>query len=228
MKSDTASILSQFDPIDQKYQELDSKKRYDDFSDIKSDDGSECLMLWLSCIDRIAGSESGYAKLARNGLDRQGRYWAPTIPETYGIVKALKRDVGSSYLTSLRELVHADLFSDFLETAEYFLGEGHKDPAAVMIGGVLEEHLRQLCRKNGIDTEAPDAKVPTKAVPKKADTLNADLAKASVYSKLELKQVTAWLDIRNNAAHSKYNAYNHAQVELFVQGVRDLVARFPA
>ena len=50
-----------------------------------------------------------------------------------------------------KELVHSDLFADMLEAAEYLLGEGYKDPAAVMAGGVLEQRLRELCRKHGVD-----------------------------------------------------------------------------
>ncbi len=37
--------------------------------------------------------------------------------------------------------------------AEYLLKEGYKDPAAVITGSTLEEHLRKLCIKNGIDIE---------------------------------------------------------------------------
>jgi len=34
--------------------------------------------------------------------------------------------------------------------------------------------------------------------------MNADLAKVKVYGILEQKNVTAWLDLRNRAAHGKY------------------------
>ena len=47
--------------------------------------------------------------------------------------------------------------SDFLGMAEYLLEEEKlKDPAAVLAGGVLEEHLRKLCDSHGIDTEFTD------------------------------------------------------------------------
>ena len=77
-----------------------------------------------------------------------------------------------------------DFFTDFLEMAEYLISNGYKDPAAVMAGSVLEEHLRQLCKKESIDTEETKE---DRQVPKKADRLNADLAKAEVYSKLDHK-----------------------------------------
>jgi hypothetical protein len=61
-----------------------------------------------------------------------------------GVLRALRADYEAGRLQSFQELVHADLFSDFLEMAEYFLQEGYKDPAAVIAGGVLEQHLRKL------------------------------------------------------------------------------------
>ena len=49
--------------------------------------------------------------------------------------------------------------------------------------------------------------------PKKTDSMNNDLASADVYSKLDQKNVTAWLDLRNKAAHAQYGEYNHDQVQ---------------
>lgn len=93
--------------------------------------------------------------------------------------------------------------------AEHLLSEQYKDPAAVMVGGVLEEHLRQLAAKAGVAvTDMKDGK----EVPRKAESLNADLAKAGVYGKLDQKAVTGWLDLRNKAAHGKYSEYTRRRI----------------
>jgi len=105
--------------------------------------------------------------------------------------------------------------------SEYLLSEGYKDPAAVIIGSVLEEHLRKLCDKNGIAVELSGK-------PKKADQLNSDLAAKPVYSKLDQKSVTSWLDLRNKAAHGKYTDYTSEQVVLYLQGIQNFMARIPA
>ena len=97
-----------------------------------------------------------------------------------------------------------------------------KDAAAVIAGGTLEAHLRQLCAKHGIDVEVSTSKGIR---PKRADTMNADLAKESVYSKLDQKNVTAWLDLRNKAAHGKYTEYAESQVSIFVTALRDFINR---
>ena len=64
--------------------------------------------------------------------------------------------------------------------------------------------------------------------PKKADRLNADLSSSNVYSKLDQKNVTAWLDHRNKAAHGLYDQCAPEQVVLLVSGIRDFITRNPA
>lgn len=155
----------------------------------------------------------------------------PTKPDVYprefsnlkGVFLAAKTDYEAGYTLKLQSLVAADVFADFLEMAEYLLQESYKDPAAVLVGGVLEEHLRRLCQHNGISITRPTAQGRT--VPLKADAMNAELARWKVYSKLDQKSVTAWLDLRNNAAHGEYDAYNQEQVRNMLEGIREFAKR---
>lgn len=164
--------------------------------------------------DHIYTTEITSVLGAVNGLD-----------DALGMLEALKKDLQAGYLTTMRELIHADLFGDFLEMAEHLLREGYQDPAAVLVGGVLEQHLRQLCTKHLVPVEIDNGNGPR---PKKADQMNSDLARQRCYSGLEQKQVTFWLDLRNKAAHGKYGEYSTEQVSLMLQGVQGFVARFPA
>ena len=141
-----------------------------------------------------------------------------------GILSVAREELAGGWLTTTKGLISAEIFSDFLEMAQHLLDEGYKDPAAVMAGSVLEEHLRQLCQKHGIPTEATKQGRPH---PKKADALNADLAKKKVYNQLDQKQVTTWLDLRNKAAHGKYQEYTKEQVSLMLQSLSDFMVRIP-
>ena len=136
------------------------------------------------------------------------------------ILLSIKNEIEQGWLVSIKQLVSAEIFSDFLEMGKYLLDSNYKDPAAVMIGSVLEEHLRLLCKNNSIDITI------TKGVdilPKKADVLNADLVKAGVYGVLEQKNVTSWLDLRNRAAHGKYSEYSQEQVKLMYSGLLNFI-----
>jgi ribosomal protein L31 len=142
--------------------------------------------------------------------------------EGRGILKSIKAEIDGGWLVTLKGLVSAEIFSDFIEMADYLLKEGYKDPAAVVIGSVLEEHLKQLCSKNKIPIEDNKS---GKLVPKKADFLNSELSGKAVYNKLDQKNVTAWLDLRNKAAHGKYAEYNQQQVEFMLQTVTEFITR---
>ena len=138
------------------------------------------------------------------------------------ILYSIQNEIDGGWIFTVKKLISAEIFSDFLEMAQHLLEQGYKDPAAVMIGSVLEENLRQLCAANNIDTELEK---DGSFIPKKADRLNSDLAKSEIYTKLDLKSVTAWLDIRNNAAHGKYEEYTKEQVKLMLHGVTEFLAR---
>jgi len=232
MARDTAALLKQFDHIEQMWGDLASKAgKGEKGTFVPAKDGAQFVAACLACVERFVDKNSAYMRQAEAAIEHRKLY-GPTdymrAHSIYGIVEALKADVAAGYLTKLKELAHADVFSDLLETAEYFLNEGHKDPAAVMVGGVLESHLRQLCQKQSppIDTEETTPTGATRA--KKAERLNQDLAGVGAYSKFEQKSVTAWLDLRNQAAHGHYNQYATEQVRLFLMGVRDFIVRFPA
>jgi len=96
---------------------------------------------------------SQFAK-AQNELDFVKKSYAVTHPGRLkplaATLRALRADYVDGYMQSIVELIHAEVFADFLEMADHLVGQGYKDPAAVLAGSVLEEHLRKLCIKNGI------------------------------------------------------------------------------
>jgi hypothetical protein len=64
-------------------------------------------------------------------------------------------------MQTVAELIHAGVFDDFLEMANELLTEGYQHPAAVIGGSVLEEHLRKLAGRAGLEA-SPGGK-PVKA-----------------------------------------------------------------
>lgn len=175
----------------------------------------------LSFIEQHYGSDHTHYVEFSKVVD--GQYESDVLAGL-AILEAVHAEFAGGWLVSIKSLVAGEIFADFLEMAEHLLDSGYKDPAAVIAGGVLEEHLRQLCVKTEIETERDEG---GRLVPKKADALNSDLTKASVYGKLDQKSVTSWLDLRNKAAHGKYSEYERAQVELMIKGVTDFLLRNP-
>jgi HEPN domain-containing protein len=176
----------------------------------------------LSFIDRVYGRTHSHFSEFQGCTDNN---YFSNAENGVAVIRAIREEIAGGWLFTVKGLVTAEVFADFLEMAEHLLETGYKDPAAVMAGSVLEEHLRQLCIKNSIDVYETKH---GKQLAIKADRLNADLAGSTIYSKLEQKQITAWLDLRNNAAHGKYDQYDASQVSALVSGVTNFMVRVPS
>ena len=132
------------------------------------------------------------------------------------ILKAAKEDIEGGYLKKLEDLVAADIFTDFLEMAEYLLEQGYKDPAASLIGAVLEDGLGKIAKKNDITLKSKE----------NISSLNQRIADAKIYSRLVQKQVEVWNEIRDNADHGKFPEYNADSVKDMCNGVRDFLEKY--
>jgi hypothetical protein len=223
MASDAKAVLSQIDVELEKAKQLIASSKYDDLSDLRKDARTfEVATTLHATIDSFAPRNSVYITNA-NECGKNIALGAYTVVKALeGILRSLRNSYEQGYLKTVQELIHADLFSDFLEMAEHLLDQGYKDAAAVIVGSTLEGHLHKLALKNGISVTQHSGSN------KKADTLNAELSGGSVYTKLDLKSVTGWLELRNKAAHGKYSEFDKTQVALMLEGVRHFISRNPA
>jgi hypothetical protein len=135
-------------------------------------------------------------------------------------VKAALDDLKGGYFFEPKVLLEAEVFSDLLEQAEELQRAGYKDAAAVLAGAVLEKHLRSMCARRGIMLLKPNGKH------KMINDMNDELAKAGAYNALKKKQVTAWADLRNNAAHGNTTAFAATDVDALLRDVADFCASF--
>jgi hypothetical protein len=178
-------------------------------------------------IERLSPVGSDWRVQADTAMGKQGVLSPLNVMRPLvAILKGMKFAYENGDLADVSEMVHADVFGDFLEMGRYLLDEKFKDAAAVMVGGVLEEHLRKLCVKNSIPIEVPGP--GGKMRPKMIDGMNTELRQKGVYSKTDQLQVTAWGAIRNAAAHADYDDYSMDQVRVMLDGVTGFVSRFPA
>jgi len=215
----------QLDAVLKEFETFLAKSQVDDLSDLPKADRQALVTKAIAAIHRITGTNSTYAKEVDRLLKSLNHLHMHTT-SILGVVKALRDDLQAGYLRSLVELVHSDIFADFLEMAQHLCEAAYKDAAAVIAGSTLENHLRGLCQKAAISVEI--AKADGSVVAKKAEAMNSDLASAGTYTKLDQKSITAWLDLRNKAAHGKYGEYSLEQVSVLVSGVRDFIVRNPA
>lgn len=148
----------------------------------------------------MVGNESPYFKGLEKALHSQ---YVSNILAGVEILKAIKIEIENGWMTKIKSIVSAEIFSDFLEMAKYLTEQGFKDAAAVIFGSTLESHLKKVGEKLNVELTFENSKGET--IPKKADRLNADLLKAGAYNILDQKNITAWLELRNKAAHGQYD-----------------------
>ena len=205
-------FLKQVNSVLNDFNVLRSQAKYDDLSDVshgKVENITTLISRAKATIERIAGYNSEYYKDVIKSIDSSEHYGRKLLL-VIGTVRALKSDLENDYLKSLHDIVQSEIFSDYLEMAEYLISEGFKDPSAVIIGSTLEAHLRELCKTNSIEIEITNNK--GKLVPKKADVMNSDLAKGGIYSSTYQKQITAWLSLRTTA-----------EIKLMLAGIRQFI-----
>lgn len=191
---------------------------FDDGSDLSFKVMQDLFTSCVAVIERAAGKSSTYYQHA---AILQGGDSCHDLAKAVGVCQSLLTDIRNGYTRSLEEVIHADIFADYLEMADHLVKQGYKDAAAVIAGSTLESHIRKLCDKHSVPTVSNGKPVQT-------SRLNADLHKAGVYAMPDQKGVTLWLELRNNAAHGKYSEYDPNQVSLLISSVRDFIARHAA
>jgi len=168
----------------------------------------------LSLLQRVFGEGSiHYRHFEETYRTDKNREYESSLQECKAILLAAKEDYLGGYLFNTRGLIQAEVFNDVLEQADELLKAGYKDPACVSAGVALETALKELCSRAGI-------------VHGKLDRMNAELGKAGVYNMGMQKQITAWAERRNKAAHGDWAAYNPADVEDMIRGVTRLIAEY--
>jgi hypothetical protein len=180
---------------------------------------SELTSQWVTSvqnfINQVFGKDSIYLENINNKITGIYITYSPVVL-IQGVLKAAKDDYENNHIYNLKTLIEAEVFDDFLEQAEYLLSVGYYQPSTVIVGAVLEDSLRKLCIKNNIVLEDKP----------KMDKMNADLAKRGFYNKLVQKQITTFADLRNKAAHGKWDEFSIDDVKAFISWIRNFMSNY--
>lgn len=151
----------------------------------------------------------------------------PDVQRALGILEGFREDLEKGFLHEFLLKVEAEVAADYMGQAEMLLREGQPGafdhvPAAVLTGAVLERALRTVC-----DRQKPQISLTNaKGEPKTLNPLIEDLKKAGVFNELKAKQLRAWADIRNKAAHGDFSQFNRGDVEQMLAGVTNFLADY--
>lgn len=174
---------------------------------------------WYSSAKNLIGkacSEQGIHYKQIEDIYTRSKGSSYHMPGCLGVLESTYEDFKSGLLEDTKAMITAEVFTDFIEQAEYLLNEGYKLPAAVLMRGVLEDSLRTLCKK---------AQIVLSDKPK-LEWMNTELAKVGIYNKIVQKQVTAWAGIGNSAAHMKIKEFSDTDVKNMISGIINFNAEF--
>ena len=180
---------------------------------VDEEQARQWTMSVLTILKSAFGKDSDSYKQVKQNLEMCAIYYNFCIAQS--CLKAALEDLKGGNFFEAKVLLEAEIFGDLLEQAEELQQAGHKDAAAVLAGGVLEKHMRSMCIARGIGPLKPNGKH------KMINDMNDELAKAGAYNALKKKQVTAWADLRNNAAHGNTTAYTISDVAAFLRDISD-------
>lgn len=213
MKTDPI-IMKRFEELEVKAHGVQATKEPygGNFYKIDSVKYQEWAISVLNLLQRIFGEPSVHFKQFII-LHSNFQGFIDTFENCLGVFNAAKDDYLGGYLLNLKSLVSAEVLDNVLEQAEELLKKEYKDSACIAIGVTLETTLKDLCNKIQIPTG-------------KLDKMNADLSKAGIYNLTKQKQITAWADLRNNAAHGNYSSYTKEDVDDFLKGVKRFIADY--
>ena len=140
------------------------------------------------------------------------------VDEGNGILKSAEDDIKSGFLKRIESMVSAEIFTDFMEMAEYLHAEGYHIPAASLAGAVLEDSLKKICVAHELEVKRSD----------RLATLNEKLHTSHVYNKIVWKNIDTWREIRNAADHGSFEEFTPEQVNAMVSGISDFMGRYLA
>lgn len=164
-----------------------------------------------SLLSGVLGTDHVYAK----SFDRDVRSPSPSsVNLGVGTLRADLEDARLGLLADLRSLLEAEVFADFLEMAQHLLQAGYHVPSASLGGAVLEDGLRRIARNHDVRVKSRDD----------GASLNARLAEAGIYSRLEQKRVQTAIDVRNLADHGRFDDFAAQDVRLMLATVESFLA----
>lgn len=139
-----------------------------------------------------------------------------------GTLHGLKDDYENGFLGDMERRILSIVSTDYMVQVEALLNEEQYVPSAVLCGAVLEDALRRLCNRQTppVPTNKPNGQ------PIALGALIQDLQKANAFNKLKAQQLRGWAQVRNSAAHGKFEEFSRDDVELMVKGVKNFLAHY--
>ncbi len=179
-------------------------------------DDTTSLHSWLIKVKNIIKIIFGESSIQFNELlklTQIATYHSHEVNAIGGLLLGSLDDLESGFLIGHEFLLAGELFDYILEEAKYLNSNGYKDPAAVLARVVLEDSLRRIAKREGLNDKDKSSK------------MNDDLKSKGIYPQPQWRLCQAWLDIGNAAAHGEFADYTKEDVLKMIEGIGQFMAK---
>lgn len=134
------------------------------------------------------------------------------LEKMLGLLESMCSEANAGMLAKLEYQIFATAFDDFLDHAGSFHKSGKLKEAAVLVSAVLEDVLKRIAAKNGIDAEGMSL-----------EPLLNKFGAAQIFTEVKVKRIKSYVGVRNAAQHANWDDLDLKDVGQAIQGVRELV-----
>jgi len=151
----------------------------------------------LSFLERVFGAKHAYCR------EFDGILNSTNLPATEAgkqILQAARDEISGQWLFTLKGLVSAEIFGDFIALGKQTLDE-NKDVAAVLVCAALEDALKRAAMQKGLDVEDKD-------MPEVINALKAN----GVIKGSQAPIAKGYAKLRNKAFHAEWDKIDKPEV----------------
>ncbi|MDC7707719.1 hypothetical protein [Vogesella indigofera] len=130
----------------------------------------------------------------------------------FGVLHSVQAEAKSGLLAKLEYQVFATAFDDFLDHASSFHKSGKVKEAAILVSSVLEDTVKRIAMKNGIETAGASL-----------EPLIDQLTNAQVLTTVKSKRIKSYAGVRNSALHAEWDKLDLKDIGQAIGGVRELL-----
>lgn len=138
------------------------------------------------------------------------------LHQAKGILLGTRQNIANGILANVVERARVEIKTDFLKTAQELAANGEKDPAAVLSVCVLEDSLKRLADKHGVE-ELRD---------KELSVIANGLASRDLIERSTQKAILSFMPLRNAAFHAQWDEVTLDTVNMLLAFLPSFIDRY--
>lgn len=169
-------------------------------------------------IKSISRPASSYYEQIDSILQHEHLAWGVPIivfQKILGLLISAKQEWDYGLLRQIEFIFVAETFDDFLDHADSYHKGNKKIEAAVLASAVLEDTIKRIARKNGVE--------PRSLL---LEQLIDELVKADVFTPVKAKRVQSFSGIRNSVLRAEWDDFDIRDVGQLINETRELIMEF--